>query len=368
MINELKNRLIIIDFFVVLATCLITGVVATRFGTAISMPFLGLGASVVLPAVVVIWMIALAVTGAWDTRLLVSGTEYYVRIFRSTSLAFGFVSLVGFIGSVDATRPFVLFAFPVGTLSIVVVRYVVRAWARKYSPIKRAVIVGRNCLDTQIALFADGALRVEVVDSRETVSLGEISDWCKTTSADMIVISANHGFSHHGLRELMWDLDEGRVEVWFDAATRFIRTGKGVMIPSKLTPLTVFEPLHLSDGQRLLKRCFDVVVATVAILVSMPILVAGMVMVFLGSGWPVVFVQKRIGRDGKQFSIWKLRTMRNGESADVPVELSKDPNDPRITKEGRFLRRWSIDEIPQFLNVIVAVSYTHLTLPTKRIV
>ena len=151
------------------------------------MPFLGLGASVVLPAVVVLWMIALAVTGAWDTRLLVSGTEYYVRIFRSTSLAFGSVSLVGFIGSVDAARPFVLFAFPMGTLLIVVVRYVLRAWARNYSPVKRAVIVGRNCLDTQIALVADGALRIEVVDSRETVSLGEISDWCKISSAQTMV-------------------------------------------------------------------------------------------------------------------------------------------------------------------------------------
>ena len=151
----------------------------------------------------------------------------------------------------------------------------------------------------------------------------------------------------------MWDLDEKRVEVWFDAATQFIHTGKGVMIPSKLTTLTVFEPLHLSDGQRLLKRFFDVVVAIIAILVCMPILVAGMVMVFLSSGWPVVFAQTRIGRDGKQFSIWKLRTMRNGESTDVPLGLSKDPNDPRITKAGRFLRRWSIDEIPQFLNVMV---------------
>ena len=352
-INELKNRLIIGDFFVVIATCLITGVVATRLGNSISMPFLGLGASVVVPSVVVLWMAALAINGAWDTRLLVSGTEYYVRIFRSTSLAFGSVSLVGFIGSVDAARPFVLFAFPMGTLLIVVVRYVLRAWARNYSPVKRAVIVGRNCLDTQIALVADGALRIEVVDSRETVSLGEISDWCKITSADMIVFSANHGFSHHGLRELMWDLDEKRVEVWFDAATQFIHTGKGVMIPSKLTTLTVFEPLHLSDGQRLLKRFFDVVVAIIAILVCMPILVAGMVMVFLSSGWPVVFAQTRIGRDGKQFSIWKLRTMRNGESTDVPLGLSKDPNDPRITKAGRFLRRWSIDEIPQFLNVMV---------------
>jgi lipopolysaccharide/colanic/teichoic acid biosynthesis glycosyltransferase len=70
-------------------------------------------------------------------------------------------------------------------------------------------------------------------------------------------------------------------------------------------------------------------------------------------GWPVVFVQKRIGRDGKLFSIWKLRTMKAGEGADAPLGMSKNPDDPRITAAGRVLRRWSIDEVPQFLNVLV---------------
>jgi lipopolysaccharide/colanic/teichoic acid biosynthesis glycosyltransferase len=150
----------------------------------------------------------------------------------------------------------------------------------------------------------------------------------------------------------MWTLDEEGIEVWFDAATQFIRTGKGVMIPSKLTTLMMFDPVHLSDGQRLVKRSFDVVFAVVALVVFVPFVVIGALAILLTMGRPVVFVQKRIGRDGKQFSLRKLRTMKEGEGAVVPAGMSKNPDDPRVTAVGRVLRRWSIDEVPQFLNVL----------------
>ena len=348
----MRSRLVFADSLAVIVTCLASAWGASRYGWEISVPFLGLGAKVITPTVAVLWLAALAVNGAWDARLLVAGTEYYVRVLRSTLIAFAGTGLVGFIGSVDAARPFVLFAFPLGTLVFIANRWVIRAWARSIAPVQRLVIVGSNYADTRNALVADKALRVDVVDSRAMVSPVEVGEWCRTTSADVVVIGANHGLSQYELRELMWTLDEEGVEAWFDAATQFIRTGKGVMIPSKLTTLMVFDPVHLSDGQRLLKRSFDVVFAVVAMVVLSPFLVIGALAILLTMGRPVVFVQKRIGRDGKLFSIWKLRTMKAGESADVPVGMSKNPDDPRITAVGRVLRRWSIDEVPQFLNVL----------------
>ena len=348
----MRSRLVFADSLAVIVTCLASAWGASRYGWEISVPFLGLGAKVITPTVAVLWLAALAVNGAWDARLLVAGTEYYVRVLLSTLIAFAGTGLVGFIGSVDAARPFVLFAFPLGTLVFIANRWVIRAWARGNAPVQRLVIVGSNYADTRNALVADKALRIDVVDSRAMVSPVEVGEWCRTTSADVVVIGANHGLSQYELRELMWTLDEEGVEVWFDAATQFIRTGKGVMIPSKLTTLMVFDPVHLSDGQRLLKRSFDVVFAVVALALLSPFLAISALAILLTMGRPVVFVQKRIGRDGKLFSIWKLRTMKAGESADVPVGMSKNPDDPRITAVGRVLRRWSIDEVPQFLNVL----------------
>ena len=349
----MKLRLSLADTIAVLATCLAAAWGASRYGWEISVPFLGLGAKVVTPTVVVLWLVALATNGSWDVRLVVAGTEYYVRVLRSTLIAFASTGLVGFFGSVDAARPFVIFAFPTGTVVIIANRWFIRAWARRNAPIHRLVIVGSNHSDTHSALVADSAMRIQVVDSRVSVSPAEVGEWCRTTSADVVVIGANHGLSQFELRELMWTLDEEGIEVWFDAATQFIRTGKGVMIPSKLTTLMVFDPVHLSDGQRLVKRSFDVVFAVVALVVFVPFVVIGALAILLTMGRPVVFVQKRIGRDGKQFSLWKLRTMKAGEGAVVPAGMSKNPDDPRVTAVGRVLRRWSIDEVPQFLNVLV---------------
>ena len=348
----MRTRLVLADAIAVLVTCLAAAWGASRFGWEIHVPFLGLGARVITPIVVVLWLVALATNGSWDVRLVVAGTEYYVRVLRATLIAFAGTGLVGFIASVDAARPFVLFAFPIGTMVIIANRWIIRAWARLKAPLQRVVIIGSNHSDTHNALAADSAMRIQVVDSRESVSPAEISEWRRTTSADVVVIGANHGLSQYELRELMWTLDEEGVEVWFDAATQFIRTGKGVMIPSKLTTLMVFDPVHLSDGQRLLKRSFDVVFAVLALVVFVPFLVVGALAILLTTGGPVIFVQKRIGRDGKLFSIWKLRTMKAGEGADAPVGMSKNPDDPRVTSVGRVLRRWSIDEVPQFLNVL----------------
>jgi lipopolysaccharide/colanic/teichoic acid biosynthesis glycosyltransferase len=347
-----RTRLLTADFVAVLATCLAAAWGASRYGWEISVPFLGLGAKVITPTVVVLWLAALGANGSWDVRLVFAGTEYYVRVLRSTLIAFAGTGLVGFIGSVDAARPFVLFAFPTGTVVIIANRWFIRAWAREKAPIQRVVIVGSNHSDTHSALVADSAMRIQVVDSRESVSSAEISEWCGTTSADVVVIGANHGLSQYELRELMWYLDEEGIAVWFDAASQFIRSGKGVMIPSKQTTLMVFDPVHLSDGQRLLKRSFDVVFALVALVVFVPVVVIGALAILPTMGRPLVFVQKRIGLDGKQFSLWKLRTMNEGESAVIPAGMSKNPDDPRVTPVGKVLRRWSIDEIPQFWNVL----------------
>ena len=350
--SAVRTRLLLADVFAVLSTCLLAAWAASRYGWQISIPFLGLGSRVVTPTVAVLWLAALAVNGAWDTRLIVAGTEYYVRVLRATLLAFAATGLVGFVGNVDATRPFALFAFPLGIVVFIANRWVVRDWVRRNAPVQRMLILGSNYADTQNALLIDKALQIEVVGTRETVSPDEIGEWCQSTSADVVVIGANHGLSQYELRELMWILDEVGVAVWFDAATQFIRAGRGVMIPSTLTTLMVFDSVHLSDGQRLLKRCFDVAVSLVALVVSAPLLIGGMLAVFGSMGRPVFFTQKRVGRDEKEYSIWKLRTMRDGVSADAPVGMSKNPDDPRVTAVGRVLRRWSIDELPQFLNVL----------------
>ena len=102
---------------------------------------------------------------------------------------------------------------------------------------------------------------------------------------------------------------------------------------------------------RLVKRAFDIAWAGCSIIVLSPLILLCMLAVYLDDGAPVFFVQKRVGKGGRLFPFFKLRTMvRNAERIGAGYEI--DANDQRITRTGNFLRRWSLDELPQLFNVL----------------
>jgi lipopolysaccharide/colanic/teichoic acid biosynthesis glycosyltransferase len=101
----------------------------------------------------------------------------------------------------------------------------------------------------------------------------------------------------------------------------------------------------------LIKRLFDIVVAIVGLTVLSPILVAVAIWVRVGSRGPIVFAQKRVGRDFHPFWIYKFRTMVPDADARGPITWGGD-EDPRITRAGRILRRTKLDELPQLVNVL----------------
>jgi sugar transferase (PEP-CTERM system associated) len=102
----------------------------------------------------------------------------------------------------------------------------------------------------------------------------------------------------------------------------------------------------------LVKRVFDLVVALLLIVVSLPVLALAMLAVALDSGRPVFYAQERVGAGGKRFRILKLRTMRSDAEADGRPRWA-DVNDTRVTRVGTFLRRTRIDELPQLWNVLI---------------
>ena len=98
-------------------------------------------------------------------------------------------------------------------------------------------------------------------------------------------------------------------------------------------------------------RAFDVAIAALALLVLSPILLIAAIAIKLSGRGPVIYRQRRVGRDGREFEMWKLRTMVQGSD---PVGVGKVVyrDDPRVTAPGRLLRRTSLDEIPNFVNVL----------------
>jgi exopolysaccharide biosynthesis polyprenyl glycosylphosphotransferase len=125
-------------------------------------------------------------------------------------------------------------------------------------------------------------------------------------------------------------------------------------------PMLDIPPSSLSAGARFLKRSFDLVVSSFSLLLISPLLAVCAVLIKTTSRGPVFFRQARTGRDEKTFHVFKFRTMyRDAEARRHEVDhlnemdgpLFKVTNDPRVTRVGRFLRRTSLDEIPQLINV-----------------
>jgi lipopolysaccharide/colanic/teichoic acid biosynthesis glycosyltransferase len=114
-------------------------------------------------------------------------------------------------------------------------------------------------------------------------------------------------------------------------------------------------------------RALDLLIATVALIVLSPFLLAAAIAIKLGSRGPVVYRQRRVGRAGAEFEMWKLRTMVQG-SDPVGVGTVVTREDPRVTAAGRFLRRTSLDEVPNLVNVLrgeMAIVGPRPTIPAQ---
>ena len=144
-------------------------------------------------------------------------------------------------------------------------------------------------------------------------------------------------------------LDSGNLGYWL------------IPSPQEGIPFLTFEKSEISMPWRIVKRSFDFVFAISLMIILSPLLIAITIAVLLSSGWPIFYSQKRVGLNGKTFKFYKFRSMIKGADKIVDdVEnihakdhvLFKNRHDPRVTPVGRILRKYSLDELPQFLNVI----------------
>lgn len=140
--------------------------------------------------------------------------------------------------------------------------------------------------------------------------------------------------------------------VWSSRLTAQPLGNEGVVLTVK--------PAGLSTPQRIIKRGMDIVLATIGVIVVSPILVLAAIAISLTSGAPVLFRQHRVTEGARSFVMYKFRTMTNGaehgaqeDGIDTSVPFFKLKADPRLTKTGKLLRRWSIDELPQLFNVLL---------------
>ena len=179
--------------------------------------------------------------------------------------------------------------------------------------------------------------------------------------AETIAIADPATLSAGAVKELAWHLEDHGIEVMVVPAITDVAGPRITVRLAAGLPLLYLDEPHLSLGGRFLKSAFDRFVGFVALVILSPILLLIGLVVRVSSSGPALFKQVRVGEGGRKFRMWKFRTMV-ADAEDLLPDLSelnqhdgllfKIPDDPRITGLGRFLRRWSIDELPQLWNVV----------------
>jgi len=132
--------------------------------------------------------------------------------------------------------------------------------------------------------------------------------------------------------------------------------------PQEGIPFLSFEKPEISIPWRIMKRIFDLIFSVIFLILMSPLFFVIAIAVLMNSGWPILYSQRRIGKDGKPFKFYKFRSMVKNADKLIEVKLSanskvrdasKQIDDPRITRVGRVLRKYSLDELPQFVNVVI---------------
>ncbi|SFP22331.1 Undecaprenyl-phosphate galactose phosphotransferase, WbaP/exopolysaccharide biosynthesis polyprenyl glycosylphosphotransferase [Geodermatophilus dictyosporus] len=328
------------------------------------------------------WPVLLRGAGAHDERVFGTGSEEYRRVARAGFLLLALASLVSYVGHLELSRALVLVGIPALTAVTLLVRLGARWQLRRLRTLgrctKRVVVVGRGGAVAELTtrLRRERAAGLEVVaacvtpDSRARVTdalgvpVGGLDDVAATAArlgADTVAVTSASETAAEYLRRLSWQLEGTGVELLVAPGLIEVAGPRLHIRPFEGLPLLSVEQPRFEGWQRVVKGGLDRVVAALAIVLLAPVLLAIAAAVKLTSPGPLLYRQERIGVNGRSFTMYKFRSMV--VDADRQVDALRTQNmsdgllfkmrsDPRVTPVGRLLRRLSLDELPQLLNVL----------------
>jgi exopolysaccharide biosynthesis polyprenyl glycosylphosphotransferase len=182
-----------------------------------------------------------------------------------------------------------------------------------------------------------------------------------TLEADAVAVLACPELSGPRMRELAWELEESGTDVYVAPTLLDIAEARTTIRPIAGLPLLHMEHPQRAGSKLVVKSLFDRTAAAIALILLAPVFAAIAIAIRAADGGPVFFRQVRVGRNGQPFKVCKFRTMvvdaerlkaHLTEQNEGNGALFKMRSDPRITKPGTWLRRYSLDELPQLINVL----------------
>lgn len=283
--------------------------------------------------------------------LIVMSAAFFYRAFSYSRLVFAMLGVfsAGFI----AAGRYALLKFE-------------QQWYTRGKDLKRVLIVGTNAFAARVYqtlsqnprlgyavvgyCTANGAGELEQLNAQPLGSIRDVPDLIRSQSIDIVLVALNDT-EHAKLYDMVKECEGLNTDIFMVPDTLELMTSQVRIKEIEGIPFLKIKAVPMTTWNHIMKRTFDLVVASVVLILASPILLLICLLIKLDSKGPVLYLQERVGLDGKPFNVLKFRTMRaEAEKETGPVWARKD--DPRVTRIGRFLRRFSLDELPQLMNVL----------------
>ncbi|MBI1351780.1 MAG: exopolysaccharide biosynthesis polyprenyl glycosylphosphotransferase [Actinomycetales bacterium] len=377
-LGPFRARLILTDGVLLGLSMLVGLLVSSRASAWAISPVLAIYGVPV--AIMALWWAMLALRGSYDQRFIGLGTEEIRRVVSATLYTFAVVAGLSYLVRADISRAYAFVSLPLGVLLVVSGRFAWRGWLYRRRAdrlfMNHTVVVGTGRVadelcdrlerETYAGYLVAGRYPAPTADDDSGAAaleawLAGLDDLVDRTEAAAVAIAPSESLTGEAVRQVAWHLEGRSVDLLIAPAMMDVGGPRLSVRPAAGLPLLHLDEAALSRPQRFAKRALDLVGSAILIVVLSPVLVTCALAVRLSSRGPVIFRQVRIGQGGEPFTMLKFRTMVDGADDDRQAlrhehELHepgfKLPDDPRVTRVGRFLRRWSLDELPQLLNVV----------------
>ena len=348
-----------------------------RFGSSAPIDYVAV--AVLLP---IGWIALVAAQRGYERRFLGTGPEEYRRLLDAGLRGFTLIAVISYAFRSELARGYVFVVVPVTLVLTLLVRRQLRAWIYRLRArglaLQRVLVVGRadavvNLMEKldhepHHGLVPVGACvpfaGVEVSQVHNVPVVGDPSRVLQAvaeTGAHVVAVASHPDLSGQALRRLSWALEERGVELIVSPGIIEVAGPRLSIRPIAGLSLLHLERPSASGGRMLGKLLFDKLIGGLLLLLTAPAMLIIAALVRLTSSGPALYRQVRVGVDGREFTILKFRSMVVDADRQRRLLLAQNEGngllfkmrrDPRVTRIGAFLRRFSLDELPQLLNVV----------------
>ena len=338
--------------------------------------------------VVVFWLSMLTLAHGYSHQARTFPRIGRENVIKGSLIFAAVLAMVDALSSYSLFRHFALFGLPIGLFLLMVSRMIcLRISIRYQADLQHSFLaIGqvrdinrllRSFHDTQAAgslihgiLLTDPENREHLLDAG-TVPVDSVcmdvlttEDFIQTAASydcDAVWVASISEFGHRNLRRMSWQLDKLNMRLYLDPMLEGISGTRLDVVPFGPRHALFVDRPRFSAANGLAKRAFDIVVSAIALVLISPIMVLTALAIKIEDRGPVFYISERVGYHGQSFRIFKFRSMHTDADErlqklrdEVGAEgLFKMKDDPRITKVGKFIRKTSIDELPQFINSLL---------------